>query len=139
MKMKKLAKEIYKIRSKSAKAESKKVKKKNFRFLENVYNGSFEEEPFCKSDVLNKNVSIDSSEAMIKCNMTQWIADELYVLLSNLINNTDIDLNDYKNFTIQFNGDTDEMIVHMSNDVVVEAEAVPVEQIEEVAEAEHWK
>ena len=136
MKMKKLAKEIYKIRSKSAKAESKKVKKKNFRFLENVYNGSFEEEPFCKSDVLNKNVSIDSSEAMIKCNMTQWIADELYVLLSNLINNTDIDLNDYKNFTIQFNGDTDEMIVHMSNDVVVEAEAVPVEQ---VAEAEHWK
>lgn len=139
MKMKKLAKEIYKIRSKSAKAESKKVKKKNFRFLENVYNGSFEEEPFCKSDVLNKNVSIDSNEAMIKCNMTQWIADELYVLLSNLINNTDIDLNDYKNFTIQFNGDTDEMIVHMSNDVVVEAEAVPVEQIEEVAEAEHWK
>ena len=139
MKMKKLAKEIYKIRSKSAKAESKKVKKKNFRFLENVYNGSFEEEPFCKSDVLNKNVSIDSSEAMIKCNMTQWIADELYVLLSNLINNTDIDLNDYKNFTIQFNADTDEMIVHMSNDVVVEAEAVPVEQIEEVAEAEHWK
>lgn len=139
MKMKKLAKEIYKIRSKSAKAESKKVKKKNFKFLENVYNGSFEEEPFCKSDVLNKNVSIDSSEAMIKCNMTQWIADELYVLLSNLINNTDIDLNDYKNFTIQFNGDTDEMIVHMSNDVVVEAEAVPVEQIEEVAEAEHWK
>lgn len=139
MKMKKLAKEIYKIRSKSAKAESKKVKKKNFRFLENVYNGSFEEEPFCKSDVLNKNVSIDSSEAMIKCNMTQWIADELYVLLSNLINNTDIDLNDYKNFTIQFNGDTDEMIVHMSNDVIVEAEAVPVEQIEEVAEAEHWK
>ena len=139
MKMKKLAKEIYKIRSKSAKAESKKVKKKNFRFLENVYNGSFEEEPFCKSDVLNKNVSIDCSEAMIKCNMTQWIADELYVLLSNLINNTDIDLNDYKNFTIQFNGDTDEMIVHMSNDVVVEAEAVPVEQIEEVAEAEHWK
>lgn len=139
MKMKKLAKEIYKIRSKSAKAESKKVKKKNFRFLENVYNGSFEEEPFCKSDILNKNVSIDSSEAMIKCNMTQWIADELYVLLSNLINNTDIDLNDYKNFTIQFNGDTDEMIVHMSNDVVVEAEAVPVEQIEEVAEAEHWK
>ena len=139
MKMKKLAKEIYKIRSKSAKAESKKVKKKNFRFLENVYNGSFEEEPFCKADVLNKNVSIDSSEAMIKCNMTQWIADELYVLLSNLINNTDIDLNDYKNFTIQFNGDTDEMIVHMSNDVVVEAEAVPVEQIEEVAEAEHWK
>lgn len=139
MKMKKLAKEIYKIRNKSAKAESKKVKKKNFRFLENVYNGSFEEEPFCKSDVLNKNVSIDSSEAMIKCNMTQWIADELYVLLSNLINNTDIDLNDYKNFTIQFNGDTDEMIVHMSNDVVVEAEAVPVEQIEEVAEAEHWK
>ena len=139
MKMKKLAKEIYKIRSKSAKAESKKVKKKNFRFLENVYNGSFEEEPFCKSNVLNKNVSIDSSEAMIKCNMTQWIADELYVLLSNLINNTDIDLNDYKNFTIQFNGDTDEMIVHMSNDVVVEAEAVPVEQIEEVAEAEHWK
>ena len=139
MKMKKLAKEIYKIRSKSAKAESKKVKKKNFRFLENVYNGSFEEEPFCKSDVLNKNVSIDSSEAMIKCNMTQWIADELYVLLSNLINNTDIDLNDYKNFTIQFNRDTDEMIVHMSNDVVVEAEAVPVEQIEEVAEAEHWK
>ena len=139
MKMKKLAKEIYKIRSKSAKAESKKVKKKNFRFLENVYNGSFEEEPFCKSDVLNKNVSIDSSEAMIKCNMTQWIADELYILLSNLINNTDIDLNDYKNFTIQFNGDTDEMIVHMSNDVVVEAEAVPVEQIEEVAEAEHWK
>ena len=76
---------------------------------------------------------------MIKCNMTQWIADELYVLLSNLINNTDIDLNDYKNFTIQFNGDTDEMIVHMSNDVVVEAEAVPIEQIEEVAEAEHWK
>ena len=139
MKMKKLAKEIYKIRSKSAKAESKKVKKKNFRFLENVYNGSFEEEPFCKSDILNKNVSIDSNEAMIKCNMTQWIADELYVLLSNLINNTDIDLNDYKNFTIQFNGDTDEMIVHMSNDVVVEAEAVPVEQIEEVAEAEHWK
>lgn len=139
MKMKKLAKEIYKIRSKSAKAESKKVKKKNFRFLENVYNGSFEEEPFCKSDVLNKNVRIDSSEAMIKCNMTQWIADELYVLLSNLINNTDIDLNDYKNFTIQFNGDTDEMIVHMSNDVIVEAEAVPVEQIEEVAEAEHWK
>lgn len=139
MKMKKLAKEIYKIRNKSAKAESKKVKKKNFRFLENVYNGSFEEEPFCKSDILNKNVSIDSSEAMIKCNMTQWIADELYVLLSNLINNTDIDLNDYKNFTIQFNGDTDEMIVHMSNDVVVEAEAVPVEQIEEVAEAEHWK
>ena len=139
MKMKKLAKEIYKIRNKSAKAESKKVKKKNFRFLENVYNGSFEEEPFCKSDVLNKNVSIDSSEAMIKCNMTQWIADELYVLLSNLINNTDIDLNDYKNFTIQFNGDTDEMIVHMSNDVVVEAEAVPVEQIEEVAESEHWK
>ena len=139
MKMKKLAKEIYKIRNKSAKAESKKVKKKNFRFLENVYNGSFEEEPFCKADVLNKNVSIDSSEAMIKCNMTQWIADELYVLLSNLINNTDIDLNDYKNFTIQFNGDTDEMIVHMSNDVVVEAEAVPVEQIEEVAEAEHWK
>lgn len=139
MKMKKLAKEIYKIRSKSAKAESKKVKKKNFKFLENVYNGSFEEEPFCKSDVLNKNVSIDSSEAMIKCNMTQWIADELYVLLSNLINNTDIDLNDYKNFTIQFNSDTDEMIVHMSNDVVVEAEAVPVEQIEEVAEAEHWK
>ena len=139
MKMKKLAKEIYKIRNKSAKAESKKVKKKNFRFLENVYNGSFEEEPFCKSDVLNKNVSIDSSEAMIKCNMTQWIADELYVLLSNLINNTDIDLNDYKNFTIQFNGDTDEMIVHMSNDVVVEAEAVPIEQIEEVAEAEHWK
>ena len=139
MKMKKLAKEIYKIRNKSAKAESKKVKKKNFKFLENVYNGSFEEEPFCKSDVLNKNVSIDSSEAMIKCNMTQWIADELYVLLSNLINNTDIDLNDYKNFTIQFNGDTDEMIVHMSNDVVVEAEAVPVEQIEEVAEAEHWK
>ena len=139
MKMKKLAKEIYKIRSKSAKAESKKVKKKNFKFLENVYNGSFEEEPFCKSDVLNKNVSIYSSEAMIKCNMTQWIADELYVLLSNLINNTDIDLNDYKNFTIQFNGDTDEMIVHMSNDVVVEAEAVPVEQIEEVAEAEHWK
>lgn len=139
MKMKKLAKEIYKIRSKSAKAESKKVKKKNFKFLENVYNGSFEEEPFCKSDVLNKNVSIDSSEAMIKCNMSQWIADELYVLLSNLINNTDIDLNDYKNFTIQFNGDTDEMIVHMSNDVVVEAEAVPVEQIEEVAEAEHWK
>lgn len=139
MKMKKLAKEIYKIRSKSAKAESKKVKKKNFKFLENVYNGSFEEEPFCKSDVLNKNVSIDSSEAMIKCNMTQWIADELYVLLSNLINNTNIDLNDYKNFTIQFNGDTDEMIVHMSNDVVVEAEAVPVEQIEEVAEAEHWK
>lgn len=139
MKMKKLAKEIYKIRNKSAKAESKKVKKKNFRFLENVYNGSFEEEPFCKSDVLNKNVSIDSSEAMIKCNMTQWIADELYVLLSNLINNTDIDLNDYKNFTIQFNSDTDEMIVHMSNDVVVEAEAVPVEQIEEVAEAEHWK
>ena len=139
MKMKKLAKEIYKIRNKSAKAESKKVKKKNFRFLENVYNGSFEEEPFCKSDVLNKNVSIDSSEAMIKCNMTQWIADELYVLLSNLINNTDIDLNDYKNFTIQFNADTDEMIVHMSNDVVVEAEAVPVEQIEEVAEAEHWK
>ena len=56
MKMKKLAKEIYKIRNKSAKAESKKVKKKNFRFLENVYNGSFEEEPFCKSDVLNKNV-----------------------------------------------------------------------------------
>ena len=139
MKMQKVAKEIYTIRSKSAKAESKKVKKKNFRFLENVYNGSFEEEPFCKSDVLNKNVSIDSSEAMIKCNMTQWIADELYVLLSNLINNTDIDLNDYKNFTIQFNGDTDEMIVHMSNDVVVEAEAVPVEQIEEVAEAEHWK
>ena len=139
MKMKKLAKEIYKIRSKSAKAESKKVKKKNFKFLENVYNGSFEEEPFCKSDVLNKNVSINSSEAMIKCNMTQWIADELYVLLSNLINNTNIDLNDYKNFTIQFNGDTDEMIVHMSNDVVVEAEAVPVEQIEEVAEAEHWK
>lgn len=139
MKMKKLAKEIYKIRNKSAKAESKKVKKKNFKFLENVYNGSFEEEPFCKSDILNKNVSIDSSEAMIKCNMTQWIADELYVLLSNLINNTDIDLNDYKNFTIQFNGDTDEMIVHMSNDVVVEAEAVPVEQIEEVAEAEHWK
>ena len=139
MKMKKLAKEIYKIRNKSAKAESKKVKKKNFRFLENVYNGSFEEEPFCKSDVLNKNVSIDSSEAMIKCNMTQWIADELYVLLSNLINNTDIDLNDYKNFTIQFNGDTDEMIIHMSNDVVVEAEAVPIEQIEEVAEAEHWK
>ena len=139
MKMKKLAKEIYKIRNKSAKAESKKVKKKNFRFLENVYNGSFDEEPFCKSDVLNKNVSIDSSEAMIKCNMTQWIADELYVLLSNLINNTDIDLNDYKNFTIQFNGDTDEMIVHMSNDVVVEAEAVPIEQIEEVAEAEHWK
>ena len=139
MKMKKLAKEIYKIRSKSAKAESKKVKKKNFKFLENVYNGSFEEEPFCKSDVLNKNVSIDSSEAMIKCNMSQWIADELYVLLSNLINNTNIDLNDYKNFTIQFNGDTDEMIVHMSNDVVVEAEAVPVEQIEEVAEAEHWK
>ena len=139
MKMKKLAKEIYKIRSKSAKAESKKVKKKNFKFLENVYNGSFEEEPFCKSDVLNKNVSIDSREAMIKCNMTQWIADELYVLLSNLINNTDIDLNDYKNFTIQFNGDTDEMIVHMSNDVVVEAEAVHVEQIEDVAETEHWK
>ena len=115
MKMKKLAKEIYKARFKGS--PSKKAKKRNAKFIERLYEvGDNPDMLFDANALTLENIKINQSTIHITSLMKAWMVDYLYEIFAKVSKDIDPEyLEDKKDFVIHFNSEDDIMEIIMSN------------------------
>ena len=103
-KMDKVAKAIYKSRMKAKKDVSKKTKKKNNKFLAEVYNAGFSFQPSVE-DANIQNVLLNKTGSIhVKGTMKPWMAEYLYDICHNLTKKVDK----------AFEGNNQEVVIHFN-------------------------